>query len=140
MWLSVEIFNFIKAHNGSYQVLPAPFGVFIKKDERNYFEPDISVICDQDKLDQKGCHGAPDWIIEIVSPSSRQMDYMRKLPIYKKTGVREYWIVDYDKQLISVHLLPKTDEAHLYHWEDRIKVSIYPDLEIDFLVLSDYLK
>lgn len=132
MWLSVEIYNFIKAHKGKCEVLPAPFGVFIKKDDRNYFEPDISVICDQDKLDQKGCHGAPDWVIEIVSPSSRRMDYMRKLPVYKKAGVREYWIVDYDKQMISVYLLQDTDEAKVYHWGDKIKTTIYPDLEIDF--------
>lgn len=132
MWLSVEIYNFIRAHKGSCKVLPAPFGVFIKKDDRNYFEPDISVICDPDKLDQKGCHGAPDWVIEIVSPSSRRMDYMRKLPVYQKAGVREYWIVDYDKQIISVHLLQETDEAKVYHWGDKIKTTIYPDLEIDF--------
>ena len=132
MWLSVEIYNFIKTHNGKCEVLPAPFGVFIKKDDRNYFEPDISVICDPDKLDQKGCHGAPDWVIEIVSPSSRRMDYMRKLPVYQKAGVREYWIVDYDKQIISVHLLQEMDEAKVYHWGDKIKTTIYPDLEIDF--------
>ena len=55
--------------------MPAPFGVFIKRDEKNYLEPDISIICERDKMDDKGCHGAPDWIIEIVSASSRKMDY-----------------------------------------------------------------
>lgn len=58
---------------------PAPFAVFLNKDDTNYIEPDISVICDPSKLDNKNCHGAPDWIIEIVSPSSKSRDYMTKL-------------------------------------------------------------
>ena len=66
--------------------------MFLYNDDINYFEPDISVICDLSKLDEKGCHGAPDWIIEIVSPSSKQMDYLIKLIRYHTAGVREYWI------------------------------------------------
>ena len=60
----------------------------------NYVEPDISIICDPDKLNDKGCNGAPDWIIEIVSPSSRKMDYITKTNLYMNAGVKEYWIVD----------------------------------------------
>lgn len=90
VWLTMNIFNYIAENKGKCKVLPAPFGVFIKKDSLNFFEPDISVICDRDRLDQKGCHGAPDWAIEIVSPSSRKMDYILKLPVYRDTGVREY--------------------------------------------------
>ena len=63
-----------------------------------YVEPDISVICDKNKLTDEGCKGAPDWIIEIVSPSSRAMDYNKKLFKYRTAGVREYWIVDPMKQ------------------------------------------
>ena len=60
----------------------------------NLVEPDISVICDPEKIDEKGCHGAPDWVIEIVSPSSKSIDYGRKQALYLLSGVREYWIVD----------------------------------------------
>lgn len=60
--------------DGEMFQMDTPFGVYIKKDNRNYVEPDISVICDREKLDQKGYHGAPDWAIEIVSPSSVKMD------------------------------------------------------------------
>ncbi len=66
--------------------------MFLYNDDINYIEPDISVICDLSKLDEKGCHGVPDWIIEIVSPSSKQMDYLIKLLRYQTAGVREYWI------------------------------------------------
>lgn len=61
------------------------------------------MICDLSKLDEKGCHGAPDWIIEVVSPSSKRMDYFRKLFKYNSAGVREYWIVDPIKELVTVY-------------------------------------
>ena len=140
VWLSVTIYNFIHSHKGKCKVLPAPFGIFIKKDDRNYFEPDISVICNRDKLDQKGCHGAPEWVVEIVSPSSRKMDYVRKLPVYKEAGVLEYWIVDYDRQVISVYYLQESDTPVKYTFQDTIRTSIYEDLAIDFSLLEDYME
>ena len=66
-------------------------------------EPDISVICDRDKLDKKGCQGAPDWVIEILSPSSVEMDCERKVRLYRETGVREYWIADPEKETVTVY-------------------------------------
>lgn len=60
----------------------------------NYVEPDISVICDKTKLDDRGCNGAPDFIIEIVSPGNPEHDYITKLGKYKAAGVREYWIAE----------------------------------------------
>ena len=71
-------------------------------DKKNYVVPDISVICDANKLTDKGCTGAPDWTIEIVSPGSRRMDYYTKLFKYRSAGVREYWIVDPGKNRITV--------------------------------------
>ena len=78
-YLHASIFNYISSHNGNCEVFPSPFAVFLNKDDFTYVEPDISVVCDKNKLDQKGCHGAPDWVIEIVSPGSRHMDYFTKL-------------------------------------------------------------
>ena len=68
--LSSVIDQYISDHSGSCEVYSAPFAVFLNADDKNYVEPDISVICDKDKLTDKGCNGAPDWIIEIVSPAS----------------------------------------------------------------------
>ena len=93
----------IKSHGGSCESFFAPFAVFLNEDDTNYVEPDISVICDPDKLNDKGCSGAPDWIIEIVSPGSRRMDYFTKLFKYRNAGVREYWIVDPEKKRITVY-------------------------------------
>ena len=94
-------------------------------------EPDISVICDKNKLNDKGCSGAPDWIIEIVSPSSRRMDYYIKLFKYRAAGVREYWIVDPDKNRIMVYNFDNEDTAD-YTFSDIVKVGIYEDFSIDF--------
>lgn len=105
--------EYINTHNGPCEVDISPFAVFLDKDDANYVEPDISVICDPNKLTDKGCFGAPDWIIEIVSPSSRRMDYFTKLFKYRAAGVREYWIVEPDKKSMCYGLL-MSDSAFCY--------------------------
>ena len=83
----------------------------------------------------EGCKGAPDWIIEIVSPSSRAMDYNKKLFKYRTAGVREYWIVDLMKQLIMIYNF-EHDIFEEYSFSDKVKAGIYEDLEIDFSGIS----
>lgn len=127
--LHYQIADFIKQHNGECEVFPAPFAVFLNKDEKNYVEPDISIICDKNKLDNKGCNGAPDWIIEIVSQSSRQMDYMSKLFKYRTAGVREYWIVDPERQMVTVYSF-ETDAMGQYNFGEEVPAGIYEGLQI----------
>ncbi len=131
MALSNSIFNYIHNKNGGCEVYPAPFAVFLNADDKIYLEPDISVICDKNKLTDEGCKGAPDWIIEIVSPASRAMDYYKKLFKYRTAGVREYWIVDPMKQLIMVYNF-EHDALEEYSFSDKVKAGIYEDFEIDF--------
>lgn len=83
------------------------------------------------KLTDKGCVGAPDWAIEIVSPGSRRMDYSVKLFKYRSAGVREYWIVDPDKNFILVYDFAN-DDSEQYTFQEKVKVNIYDDLYIDF--------
>ncbi len=122
--------NYIVEKHGDCEVYPAPFAVFLNADNKNYAEPDISVICDKNKLDEYGCNGAPDWIIEIVSPGSRKMDYNIKLFKYRTAGVKEYWIVDYEKNLVMVYDF-QNEDGDDYTFSDTIQVGIYPDLVID---------
>lgn len=129
--LSWEIESYIRSKNGECQVFPAPFAVFLNQDNRNYVEPDISVICDKDKITEDGCNGAPDWVVEIVSPGSRRMDYAIKLFKYRLAGVREYWIVDPDKNRILVWNFEQDDTLE-YSFTDMVKAGIYEDLEVDF--------
>lgn len=126
-----KVVDYIDKKGGSCEVDIAPFAVFLNEDDKNYVEPDISVICDADKLSDKGCTGAPDWIIEIVSPDSRRMDYYTKLFEYRTAGVREYWIVDPEKNRITVYSFESDDTAE-YTFSEAVKAGIYDDLEIDF--------
>lgn len=127
--LSRKIADYIDAHQGTCEVDIAPFAVFLNNDDINYVEPDISVICDPSKLDEKGCHGAPDWIIEIVSPGSKQMDYYKKLFKYRTAGVREYWVVDPDKNIITVYNF-ESDTMEEYSIGENVPVGIYEDFFI----------
>lgn len=129
--LHAKIFNYIESRKGSCEVFPAPFAVYLNNDAYTYVEPDISVICDKNKLDDKGCNGAPDWVIEIVSPNSKKMDYVIKLFKYKTSGVREYWIVDPEKDRITVYYF-EDNFMEEYSFKDKVKVNIYDDFEIDF--------
>lgn len=132
MELSGTIREYIRSKNGTCRVYPAPFAVKLNKNNQTIVEPDISVICDQNKLTDRGCTGAPDWIIEIVSPSNASHDYIRKLNLYADAGVREYWIVDPARESIFVYYLEQEQfELKTYTFHDEIKVNIYDDLYID---------
>ena len=133
--LSRVISDYIDKNNGACEVDIAPFSVFLNENDKNYVEPDISIICDQNKLNDKGCVGAPDWIIEIVSPSSKRMDYMIKLFKYRTAGVREYWIVVPDKDRITLYNFEKDDIAE-FSFADDIPVSIYPGFSINLSKLN----
>lgn len=129
--LTMQIRLYIKQKGGKCKAYPAPYAVYLKNDERNYVEPDISVVCDKNKMGEKGCLGAPDLIIEIVSPSSRHMDYERKLPLYRDAGVREYWIADPKRKIVTVYDTERGAEGTAYSFSEKIKVGIYEDLYLD---------
>ncbi len=132
-FLNTEINIYIRSKKGSCEVYPAPFAVKLFKDRKTIVEPDISVICDKDKLTDRGCTGAPDWIIEIISPGNSGDDYIRKLNLYANAGVREYWIVDpIKKRILVYHLEESKFEMDTYTFHDKIKANIYDDLWIDF--------
>ena len=129
--LSRIIGNYIESNHGSCEIYPATFAVFIKKDDKNYVEPDISVICDKNKLSDRGCEGAPDFIIEIVSPSSRRMDYYKKCALYAESGVREYWIVDPEKQRTMIYRYEDDAAPMIVSFEQDLAVGIYNDFMIN---------
>ena len=108
-----------------------PFAVFLNESNKTHVEPDISVICDKSKLDDYGCNGAPDFIIEIVSARSRKMDYSTKNTLYTNAGVREYWIVDPERNRVLVYNF-ETEELQECTFADSVKAGIYEDFYIDF--------
>lgn len=129
--------NYISGKDDSCEVYPAPFAVFLSKDDKNYVEPDISVICDKNKLSDRGCEGAPDWVIEIVSPSSHRMDYQIKLFKYRTAGVREYWVVNPSTKIVMVYGFEEDAHSGQFRFDQTIQSNIYHDFEI---IMNDLLK
>lgn len=116
------------------KVYPAPFGVRLFEQDGDspenvdtVVEPDISVVCDRSKLDEHGCKGAPDLIVEVLSPSTQRHDQLVKLNLYQRAGVREYWIVDPENRTVRVMLQADDGLLHVhevYRQEDVAKVNV----------------
>ena len=139
MQLSTIINNYILQRNGSCSIFSAPFDVKLSEHPLIIVQPDIMVICDKNKLDEKRCNGAPDFIIEIVSPGNASDDYIRKLYYYKNYGVREYWIVDPKRKTVTVNYFEGDIVSVQYSFDSTIKVNIYEDLFINFSEISQLL-
>lgn len=134
--LSTAICNYIQNKRNDCSVYMS-LGAQLFKDQNIVLIPDLSVICDRCKLNERGCLGAPDWIIEIVSPSDAAHDYIDKLFFYYNAGVREYWIVNPQSAAVLVYLLePEHFDVRIYAFHDTIKVGIFEDLFIDFADLG----
>lgn len=137
--LSTLINAYIKSKKGECKVFPAPFDVKLSDRPLTIVQPDIMIVCDKDKLDGKRCNGAPDFIIEIISPGNPADDYIRKLYYYKNFGVREYWIVDPRRKTITVNYFEGNMLNIQYSFDSTIKVNIYDDLLINFSDIAELL-
>lgn len=137
--LSSLLSSYGKKKGGFCQVLPAPFDVKLSDTPLTIVQPDILVVCDKDKLDEKRCNGAPDFIIEIVSPSNPADDYIRKAYYYRNYEVREYWIVDPKRRTVTVNYFEGNLISVTYSFDSTIKVNIYDDLLIDFSQIEKLL-
>lgn len=133
-WLAGNLYrkiaDYIDGRNGRCKPFIAPFAVFLHADGI-YLEPDISVICDEGKISDRGCEGAPDWVAEIVSPSSRMMDYYKKLVQYGAAGVREYWVVDYEKSHVIIYNF-QNNTVEEYAFSEPAKAGIFDGFAVKF--------
>ena len=139
MQLSTVINNYLLRKKGDCSIFSAPFDVKLSDNPLIIVQPDIMVVCDKDKLDEKRCNGAPDFIIEIVSPGNPSDDYIRKLYYYKNYGVREYWIVDPKRKIITVNYFKDNIVSVQYSFDSIIKVTIFDDLYINFSNIAELL-
>ena len=126
------------------EVFSAPLDVRLpepnEKDEdiKNVVQPDMFVVCDSSKLDEKGCKGAPDLIIEIVSPSSASIDNIKKLKQYEKNGVKEYWIVHPIYKIVTIYKIMENGlygKPENYSEEDKIEVELLKGLIVDLSLI-----
>jgi Uma2 family endonuclease len=137
MELAVQIANFLKGKQ--CEVYAAPFDVRLpEKDEpddeiKTVVQPDISVICDKTKLDDRGCRGAPDLIIEIVSPFTARKDLKDKMFLYERCGVKEYWIVHPEEKILMRYKLENNryGRAEIFSQEDTLRTVLLEGLEIE---------
>jgi Uma2 family endonuclease len=128
------IWEFLKGK--SCKVYAAPFGVRLNpmedQSDDTVVEPDIVVVCDPSKLDDRGCNGAPDLVIEILSPSSSRYDRIIKFQKYLEAGVREYWIAEPEEKSLSVYVLKNGEYvASTYEDTDTVPVAVLPGCRID---------
>lgn len=126
LYLSRKIADYIDTKGGDCEVFVSPFAIFLEEENTtNYVEPDLAVVCDPGKIDERGCHGAPDWVIEVVSPSSKGMDYGRKQLLYFTAGVREYWVVDPIREVVIVYQSSEEWMPTFWRFRESIPVGIY---------------
>lgn len=138
--LSTLLNSYVKSQKGDCKVFPASFDVKLSDHPLTIVQPDIMIVCDKDKLDENRCNGAPDFIIEIVSPGNPADDYIKKAYYYEKYGVREYWIVDPRRKTVTVNYFEKNILNIQYSFDSTVKVSIYEDLYLNFSDISDLLR
>jgi Uma2 family endonuclease len=134
MRLSVKFSTFLERK--TCEVFAAPFGVrlFPEPDlsDDTVLEPDLVVICDSSKIDERGCNGAPDLVIEILSPSTANKDLILKFNLYLEAAVREYWVIEPENRQVKVHLLEKGHYVTAtYGVSDVVPVTVLPGLTID---------
>lgn len=143
--LSLELQNYIDKKKGTCVVLASTVGVQLDSDDRKrptVVQPDILVICKKDRIKKKRIMGAPDLVIEVLSPSTRRKDSTLKLSKYAETGVREYWLVDSDKEKVAVyHLEDEEMMPVIYGFDGPIPVRIFDgNLKLDFEKLREGLR
>ena len=129
------------------EVYIAPFDVRLPKGDENddqittVVQPDLVVVCDREKLDDHGCKGAPDLVVEVLSPGTAGKDMKIKLALYERVGVKEYWLVDPSYKAVQVYQLETSGRygrPGIYTGADQVKVGLFLDLEIDLsMVFKD---
>lgn len=123
--ICAKIDRYIRDNRGNCELLVSPLDIQLDCDNYTMVQPDIMILCDQKKITNRCIIGAPDFIIEILSPSTRKKDMTIKLAKYRKAGVREYWMIDIEKESIIVYFFEESEMPTIYGPQDEIPVHIY---------------
>lgn len=139
--ISVRLHAFISQKKGACMVFSAPVDVQLDCDEKTMVQPDVLVVCDCEKIVPIHVYGAPDRIMEILSPATRKIDMNIKHSKYAAAGVREYWLIDPDKKKVVVYDLENEELPVVYGFENRVPVGIFQEeCEIDFSEIYESVK
>ena len=140
--ISTALFNYVSANHGNCLPIVSPMDVQLDRDDKTMLQPDILVVCDRSKFNDRCVYGAPDMVIEIMSPGTRKKDMSLKLAKYCQAGVREYWLVDPGKKQVIVYCFTEDDfDLSIYTFEDQVPVGIWDGAcSVDFAKIYDYIK
>lgn len=119
------LLDFVLEHGGECMPFIAPVDVQLDEDDRTIVQPDVLVVCDRSKFQHGRVFGAPDFVIEVLSPSTSKKDSRLKLYKYGEAGVREYWIIDPKRKSIVVYDFENEDIPSIYSFEDKVPVLIW---------------
>ncbi len=129
--------NYIIENNGPGRAMVSPLDVQLDRDDRTMVEPDFLIICDESKIIDRCIYGAPDFVLEVISRSTKKKDYTIKLAKYQNAGVREYWIVDLDQRMVVIYYFEDPDFPKILPMKGKIPVNIYDGkfaVDFDFIV------
>lgn len=139
--LAMALHKFISENKGECMAMVSPIDVQLDCDDKTMVQPDVVVICDRDKILKRCIYGAPDFVIEILSKSTRKKDLITKLNKYAEAGVREYWTVDPDRKVVVVYNFESEDFPVIYGFDAKIPVGIFEEkCEIDFTEIYEYVR
>lgn len=132
--IHMAIFNFIRKNKGNCKVFEAPVDVQLDCDDKTMVEPDVLIICDRDKIKDNKVYGAPDFVLEILSPSTRKKDKTIKVSKYENAGVKEYWIIDPMKKILIMYnfmdedwyplVMPLKGKASMALYEGKLEIDL----------------
>lgn len=136
-----QLKDYVRHNGGNCTPFISPADVQLDNDDKTMIQPDVFIICDREKFDRTRGHGAPDFVVEILSESTRKKDMQLKLSKYEAAGVREYWIVDPDRQKIIVYSFGDTYDIEVYAFDQQVPVGIYDgQCKIDLSYIIDQIK
>lgn len=136
-----QIANFIFEKKGSCIPLMLPVDVRLDCDDKTMVQPDVIILCDKNKIMKWGIMGAPDFVVEVLSPSTKRKDCIKKLDKYREAGVKEYWMIDPEKRKVIVYEFEKESYPMVYGMDGQIPVGIYEGkLSIDMRLMEDMIQ
>ena len=137
--LCIRFDQYIKIHKGNCIPFMAPMDVQLDSNDKTIVQPDILIVCDKSKINDNLIYGAPEFVIEVLSPSTQNKDIKINTAKYRKAGVKEYWIINPQTKQICVHIFIPNIETTLYSFEDKIPVGIWDGkCVVDFKEIYDY--
>lgn len=139
-YIYAQLFNHIASKKGACLPMISPLDVQLDCDDRTMVQPDVVIICDRDKVIRRCVYGAPDFVLEVLSPSTKKKDMVIKLHKYMSAGVREYWMIDPPRKKVIIYNFEQDTYPQILGFDAVVPVAVLNgECKIDFRALYDYI-